>query len=503
MRNQMKLQWYLDIIQTSRSVPLRILCILLLSGIAAAAAASEESPCDAESGDVPEWIANGGALIVFVGMICCFWGLAHVCDSYFYVALMILCEEHHISDDLAGATVMAVGSSLADLMLSMISLFALDSTLGLGTIIGSQVFNSLVISSACVMSAKNGELILKEGIFTRSVIVYGLSLLCIMAVLHEGSFDMENFDQCVSVDWYSGFLLLLAYGAYVYVVVNHDKICTFFRFSNSNHENRIAIHIPLNPMGEFEELPPEITATIHTAEERKLQKNLVELENYLGGQASDVNKSQGTQVDIQQPTRSVTEFRRVLSLPTGPSEVSKDGQHEQPTLTNKIMFFLEKIVHYMTYPIEFLTLWTIPDVRKEENRRHYALCAFLCVIWLALLAEGLLTCLEELSKVMGLDPTLAGLTIGAWGVSLPTLWGSVIVSKKGFGDMAISNGMGANVFSAFIGLGLPWFSYPLYLKRPYNGIKDDGILPLLLLLFLINIIYYVLLRVYNFTMKFW
>jgi Ca2+/Na+ antiporter len=58
-----------------------------------------------------------------------------------------------------------------------------------------------------------------------------------------------------------------------------------------------------------------------------------------------------------------------------------------------------------------------------------------------------------------------GLTVGAWGASMPTLWSSVVVAKRGSGDMAISNALGANVFSVLVGLGLPWFAYPLFTNK--------------------------------------
>ena len=97
------------------------------------------------------------------------------------------------------------------------------------------------------------------------------------------------------------------------------------------------------------------------------------------------------------------------------------------------------------------------------------------IIWLGLLAQGLLYCLDILGNMLGISDELMGLTIGAWGASMPTLWSSLVVAKKGFGDMALSNAIGANVFSVLVGLGLPWFSYPLYLNGPYNGIQDSGI----------------------------
>jgi hypothetical protein len=39
---------------------------------------------------------------VFFIMVMCFWGLALVCDHYFCSALMILCEETGIPENVAG-----------------------------------------------------------------------------------------------------------------------------------------------------------------------------------------------------------------------------------------------------------------------------------------------------------------------------------------------------------------------------------------------------------------
>jgi Ca2+/Na+ antiporter len=53
--------------------------------------------------------------------------------------------------------------------------------------------------------------------------------------------------------------------------------------------------------------------------------------------------------------------------------------------------------------------------------------------------------------------TVAGLTILAAGTSLPEIVTGVIVTRKGKGDMAISNSIGSNIFDILICLGLPWF----------------------------------------------
>lgn len=53
--------------------------------------------------------------------------------------------------------------------------------------------------------------------------------------------------------------------------------------------------------------------------------------------------------------------------------------------------------------------------------------------------------------------TVAGLTILAAGTSLPEIVTGIIVTRKGKGDMAVSNSIGSNIFDILICLGLPWF----------------------------------------------
>ena len=49
---------------------------------------------------------------------------------------------------------------------------------------------------------------------------------------------------------------------------------------------------------------------------------------------------------------------------------------------------------------------------------------------------------EVIGKVIGIDTSVMGLTFLAAGTSVPDLITSVIVAKKGFGDMAVSSSIG-------------------------------------------------------------
>ena len=62
---------------------------------------------------------------------------------------------------------------------------------------------------------------------------------------------------------------------------------------------------------------------------------------------------------------------------------------------------------------------------------------------------------EVIGTGIGVPPEVMGLTILAAGTSVPDLLSSVIVSKQGYGDMAVSSSIGSNIFDVTVGLPLP------------------------------------------------
>jgi Ca2+/Na+ antiporter len=60
------------------------------------------------------------------------------------------------------------------------------------------------------------------------------------------------------------------------------------------------------------------------------------------------------------------------------------------------------------------------------------------------------------AEYLHVSPAIVALTILAAGTSVPDLLSSVIVAKRGRGDMAISNAVGSNIFDILFGLGVPW-----------------------------------------------
>ena len=106
------------------------------------------------------WVWIGLTVIAAIS----FWCQATVTEERFVPALNVLSTAFDIPDDVAGATLMAAGASSPELFSSIVALFITHSALGLGTIVGSEIFNQLIICAGAVFAAKSGKLELDRAI---------------------------------------------------------------------------------------------------------------------------------------------------------------------------------------------------------------------------------------------------------------------------------------------------------------------------------------------------
>ena len=71
-----------------------------------------------------------------------------------HLRLHFLIFQLQITPDVAGATFMAAGGSAPELFTSIIGIFFAKNDVGIGTIVGSAVFNILFVIAACAFAAK-------------------------------------------------------------------------------------------------------------------------------------------------------------------------------------------------------------------------------------------------------------------------------------------------------------------------------------------------------------
>lgn len=120
-----------------------------------------------------------------VVLILAFYGLHAVTDRHFVQSLEAISKRLRMTSDVAGATLMAMGSSAPELFTSLLALLKGTEfgNLGAGTIVGSAIFNILVIIG---ISAMIRRAVLTWQPVTRDMIFYIGSILLLYWVFRDG-----------------------------------------------------------------------------------------------------------------------------------------------------------------------------------------------------------------------------------------------------------------------------------------------------------------------------
>lgn len=128
-------------------------------------------------------------LLYILALLVCFVLLARIVDLFFINSLDKISKDLHLSSDAAGATLMAVGSSAPELFVAIFAIFkpGEHQAIGIGSIVGSAIFNLLVIVGAAALVRK-AKLTWQPAI--RDLIFYTIAVVLLVAFIWDGSFSM-------------------------------------------------------------------------------------------------------------------------------------------------------------------------------------------------------------------------------------------------------------------------------------------------------------------------
>jgi len=165
-------------------------------------------------------------------LIISFYILAEVGDKYFIPSLDKISKKLNMSHDMAGATLMAAGSSAPEIFVAIMAIFRAGDhdDIGVGTIVGSAIFNLLVIIGFVGIVKKS--LISWQPVI-RDLLFYAISIIAFYVVL---------FNEKVTIYESAAFLVL--YVIYVIAVVKWKK---WFKYEETD----------LDPIYTIEESPPK------------------------------------------------------------------------------------------------------------------------------------------------------------------------------------------------------------------------------------------------------
>eukprot|EP00727_Mastigamoeba_balamuthi_P007823 m51a1_g3661 putative sodium potassium calcium exchanger 4 isoform 1 (655) ;mRNA; f:235656-238345 len=149
-----------------------------LASISSSGAPEPEGQCE----PARLWESHGGLLLYFALVAYIFYGFEIICDEFFVPALNVTCDRLGIPDDVAGATLMALGGNMPDIFSGATGVLILHTNVGAGTIVGSLLFNHLCIIGAAALAVPGG-IVLELRSLTRDLLFYALSLGLLLVFL--------------------------------------------------------------------------------------------------------------------------------------------------------------------------------------------------------------------------------------------------------------------------------------------------------------------------------
>ncbi|XP_026213739.1 sodium/potassium/calcium exchanger 3 isoform X2 [Anabas testudineus] len=429
---------------------------------------------------------QGAVLLHVLCAIYMFHALAIVCDVYFVPSLEKVSENLELSQDVAGATFMAAGSSAPELFTSLIGVFITKGDVGVGTIVGSAVFNILVIIGICGIFS--GQTIsLSWWPLFRDAVFYILSIVVLILVIYDEK-----------VVWWETIILISMYGIYIIIMKFNKSLCSLVErhcsragqpcLSSLRRTTAVGTigecdndMVPLKPdscvvagqdsgvvaMDELLNLHPH---QLSFSERQRLIRSRVGPEEG----ATSGEEGVGASGPWERENRTVTEGDRQRlegererskereGAPPKEEEEEEEDQEEGQKENAPFKPFTVpdgwcvRLKWLLSWPVSFLLYFSIPDCNLPRWQRWYLLTFLSSTLWIALFSYLMVWMVTILSYTLGIPDVLMGITFLAAGTSVPDCMASLIVARQGLGDMAVSNSIGSNIFDVLLGLGFPW-----------------------------------------------
>ncbi|KAM4600791.1 sodium/potassium/calcium exchanger 4 [Polymixia lowei] len=424
---------------------------------------------------------SGAVALHIVAALYMFLALAIICDDYFVTSLEKICEKLDLSEDVAGATFMAAGSSAPELFASVIGVFITHGDVGVGTIVGSAVFNILCIIGVCGIFAGQVVVLTWWSVF-RDSFYYILSVLALIAFIYDEK-----------IVWWESLVLVLMYVGYILVMKFNSSMQRFFAGSkdkNVANGNAAASsemedgNATYDYVWDDDPSSPLLSAVKPTkAYSRGSVVMVDEIINASppkfrfpeAGLRIMVTSHFGPKTRLRMASRLIiTERQKLVQAANGVEtqvidgkvdiengNVPEDKPSEKEENDTISPFHIpagigSKLKWLISWPLLLILYFTIPNCGKPRWEKYFMLSFILSTVWIAVFSYLMVWMVTIIGYTLGIPDVIMGITFLAAGTSVPDCIASLIVARQGLGDMAVSNTIGSNVFDILVGLGVPW-----------------------------------------------
>eukprot|EP00928_Gymnodinium_smaydae_P030150 TRINITY_DN2248_c0_g6_i1.p1 TRINITY_DN2248_c0_g6~~TRINITY_DN2248_c0_g6_i1.p1 ORF type:complete len:621 (+),score=148.93 TRINITY_DN2248_c0_g6_i1:82-1944(+) len=422
---------------------------------------------------------SGAIILHVIGLLYMFLAIATVCDECFVPALEVIAEELDLSADVNGATFMAAGGSAPEFFTSMFGAVMYENDVGIGTIVGSAVFNVMFVIGACAAVAP-APLVLTWFPLARDASFYMLDLCVLMLLLRDGR-----------VVWYEGLELFTLYLAYTTFMARSEAVEARIKAltkGSSDAED-----------GSSWAAARDGSVVAATAGTGEAVDDAQAGDDKKGKQFKHKNEMAVVPCEpLKEPGRPGLAWNQDVEASgeekdccakdkdaSGAGGETEEDEEESKPLSldppDADAGIRDWVLYVLSVPIIAVLMASVPDVRREGWRKLYPLTFVASIIWIAGFTWLMVWLATIIGETMGVKEHIMGLTILAAGTSVPDLLTSVIVAREGHGDMAVSSSIGSNIFDVTVGLPVPWIVF-CTLRGRAVPINDDNIEVTVLLL---------------------
>lgn len=117
----------------------------------------------------------------------------------------------------------------------------------------------------------------------------------------------------------------------------------------------------------------------------------------------------------------------------------------------------DQVLEYLFMPLHVAFKYTCPPCEYGSPWENwYPVTFIIAFTWVSLFSYLVGAVVTRWVALLQAPIAFFGLAVVAVGAEIPDTIQSVTVAKKGYGSMAVSNGLGSQICNVNIGLGLPW-----------------------------------------------
>eukprot|EP00943_MAST-04B_sp_MAST-4B-sp1_P006858 g6858.t1 len=330
-----------------------------------------------------------------------------VCEDYFVETVNKAVAVLEIPESAAGATIMAAGSSMPELMAGLVGYtFKEAEDAGVGTVIGSLIFNSLFIVGASVWVSPSQRIGIDPFSLLRDSVFYILSIVSVLIAFSIGE-----------ASWITALCLFLLYVLYVVVNMKWSAI-----------EFQLRIKFPA--LGD---------AAPESVKAKSAQKQLSDFDNSDGIILDDdimeegSNSSNRTQNKSDSASGNGEHSIKDGNFYSKSADVKMDGNSNTQSV-RAVPNTCILCMGFLMRPIKGLLYYTIPRFLKpgtlQTSRGNWWILAQMGVslLWLSVAVFFMIEWAEKAGCLIGISPSLMGLTVLAIGTSTPDAMVSILAT---------------------------------------------------------------------------